>query len=142
MKSIFTTAQQVSNVVFKWADNGTINTIAKMEHNSPLILVNIPAFVRKTLGVDNDMTKSMVAYAMCAGDFSHFSITPNEVSTPSPRCFESCEKDSINMMIPCHSHDITFAVPFLKSEIENMSDEERIKAAADKINKGECEIAH
>ncbi|MGR5368444.1 hypothetical protein [Photobacterium damselae] len=142
MKSISTSAQQVSSTVFKWSSNGTIDTIAKMNHNSPLIVVNIPAFVRKTLGVEKDTIKSMVAYAMCAGDFSYLSIAPDEISSSSPRCYESCEKGFTNMMIICNSRDITFAVPFLKSEIENMSDEERIKAAVDKINKGECEIAH
>ena len=142
MKSIFTTAQQVSNVVFKWAENGTINTIAKMTNNSPLIVVNIPAFISKTLGGDFNMMKGMVAFAMCSGDFSYFSITQSGVSTKAPQCYESHKKDYINMVIICPAHNITFAVPFLKSEIENMSGEERIDAAVDKINKGECEIAH
>ena len=142
MKSIIISKQQILNTTFKWATDGTVNAISKIEGNFPLIVINISDLLRRTIVGNTDMINITIANAMSAGKYSYLTIDFDEVSTSLPRCYATSDNDLINMIICCNSLSITFAVPFLKSSIKNLTDGDRIKAAINKINLGDCEIWH
>ena len=142
MKSIIISKQQILNTTFKWATDGTVNAISKIEGNFPLIVINISDLLRRTIVGNTDMINITIANAMSAGKYSYLTIDFNEVSTSVPRCYATTDNNFTNMIICTSNLNITFAVPFLKSSIKNLTDGDRIKAAINKINLGDCEIWH
>lgn len=137
MKAIFTNPTQVSSYVWTWAKDGSVDIIAKMKHEAPLVVVNVPAFVLKHLSDNQPVVNCIIASAISSGNYSHFSLTTTDIHVSSNVYGSQYPNRSYLMITQRHCNQY-FKVLILDSELAELSKEQRAEYAVLKINLGEC----